>query len=470
MPLQPSRIMLLLSLVLAGLPAGLTRAETSFGADDIDAAQYEGGDLPAGRSAITAKVQVLLDRSGISPGVVDGYRGGMSESAISAFERMSGLPIDGRMDPEVWQLLQPFAASPVTMDYQITLADAEGLVDRIPADYGEKAKMSSQGYTSILEKLAERFHMDEKFITYLNPGVPIEPGSTIRVTTPAKPIRTRVTRILVDKATRRVAAYDAAGNLIVDYPATIGSDDTPSPSGTHKVVTVALNPNYTYNPDRNFRQGNNDKPLVIPPGPNGPVGTVWIDLSQPTYGIHGTPTPSRLFHNQSHGCVRLTNWDAEELAHMVIPGVTSVEFLAPGVTIAEAVRQGLEPVADLSPAPTDAAAKVISARAPLPRPSRRPQTADPIAPGDIVPATVTSSEPRPAAGLGWPQAATGEAVRPLRLPDTGMAGALPGAAGAANPTEAGSPAPADDRPADLLSDALSGALPDADVRMPGSQP
>lgn len=318
------------------------RALVSISAAEIETATYTGGDLPPGQSALTAKVQILLDRSGISPGVVDGWRGGMSESAIKAFQRRAGLAMTGRMDFAVWDLLHGFAVEPVTGTYTITDADAEGLVDHIPTDYAEKAAMTSQGYTSVLEKLSERFHMDEKFLAKMNPGLSFQPGETISVTMPAKPIRAQVTRILVDKQTRRVAAYDAKGTLVADYPATVGSSDTPSPHGTHVVNAVALNPTYTYNPQRNFKQGNNDKVLIVPPGPNAPVGNVWIDLSEPTYGIHGTPTPSQLFVNQSHGCVRLTNWDAWELAHMVKAKVTTVEFLDPGISIAD-VMNGAAP-------------------------------------------------------------------------------------------------------------------------------
>lgn len=335
MPFRRLTVSLALMLGVFTAQAALAQNTAPFTTADIEAARYDGGDLPSGRSALTAKVQILLDRSGVSPGVVDGFRGGMSESAIMAFERRAGLPMDGRMDPHVWNLLQAFIGAPLTQSYTITEADAQGLVDAIPADYAEKAQMTAMAFTSVAERLAERFHMDEKFIAFLNPGVALVPGATIQVTVPAPPQRAKVTRIIIDKATRRVAAYDANGRMIVDYPATVGSDATPSPSGEHKVVTVALNPNYTYNPARNFKQGDNDRALIIPPGPNGPVGTVWIDLSKPTYGIHGTPTPSQLFRNQSNGCVRLTNWDAEELARLVQPGITTVEFLEPGVTIAD---------------------------------------------------------------------------------------------------------------------------------------
>ena len=120
----------------------------------------------------------------------------------------------------------------------------------------------------------------------------------------------------------RLAAFDAEGTMIVNYPVTVGSDETPSPSGIVEVVAVAIGPNYTYDPSKNFEQEGNGETLIVPPGPNGPVGAVWIDLSKPTYGLHGTPDPARLFETHSHGCVRLTNWDARELAGLVGQGVT----------------------------------------------------------------------------------------------------------------------------------------------------
>lgn len=364
--------------VFTGAPVLGQSAESTFSATDIEIAQYSGGDLPSGRSALTAKVQVLLDRSGTSPGVVDGYRGGMSESALIAFERRAGLPMDGKMDPQVWQLLLPYSAAPQTMNYTITEEDAQGLVDEIPTDYAKKAAMTAMAYTSVAEKLGERFHMDENFISFLNPGIPLVPGSTIKVTVPARPLKTKVSRIIVDKASQRVAVYDEHNEMVADYPATVGSDATPSPEGRHTVVTVALNPNYTYNPAKNFKQGDNEKPLIVPPGPNGPVGSVWIDLTKPTYGIHGTPTPSRLFRNQSNGCVRLTNWDAQELSGMVVPGKTIVEFLEPGVTIADVTGPTPSTLQDdliAEPVTTTPKAQtVLTARTPLPRPPHILQT------------------------------------------------------------------------------------------------
>jgi lipoprotein-anchoring transpeptidase ErfK/SrfK len=175
--------------------------------------------------------------------------------------------------------------------------------------------------------LAERFHMDEAFLKEMNPGADFTvAGTVIKVVNPGEPKSGEVARIIADKGRKQVFAYDGAGNLLAAYPASIGSTDTPSPSGLVNVERVALNPGYTYNPKINFQQGANDKILNIPPGPNGPVGTVWMALSKPTYGIHGTPEPSKIGRTQSHGCIRLTNWDATELAKMVKPGVT-VEFV-----------------------------------------------------------------------------------------------------------------------------------------------
>ncbi len=355
---------------------------------DIDAATFT-GPLPSGQSAITAKVQLLLDRAGISPGVVDGHRGGMSDSALKAFQRREGLPMDGVLTQEVWDLLQPYAADPLIVDYTITAEDLNGLSVEIPRDYKLMAQLDRLGYTSVPERLGERFHMDQDFLVQLNPGAKFVPGEVLKVLAPAKPLKGSVTRIIVDKQTRRVAAYDAKGRLIADYPATVGSDQMPSPSGEHTVRAVAINPTYHYNPRINPQQGDNDQPLTLPPGPNGPVGSVWIGLSKPTYGIHGTPTPSRLFVNHSSGCVRLTNWDAEELAHMVKAGGTTVTFVAPGQTIADIMGTGHS--ATPRAAVASKSLSTVAAAVPTsPRPPRKPVNL-------AVPATtvVQPSQPTP---------------------------------------------------------------------------
>lgn len=270
------------------------------------------------------RLQVLLDRAGASPGVIDGFAGENVAKAIAAFETMQGLSADGTLDADVIGRLPD--QTTVVEPYVISKDDAQGLVAEIPEDYSEQAKMAQLGYTSVAEKLAERFHMDIDLLKALNQTSEFSVGDTVSVVNPGPSTQGTVKRIEAHRRTGQIVALGADDMLIAAYPATIGSRETPSPSGTHKVKGVARMPPYVYNPKINFKQGDNRKILTLPGGPNGPVGTVWIDLSKPTYGIHGTPEPSMIDKSGSHGCVRLTNWDAEELAGMVKPGVI-VEFV-----------------------------------------------------------------------------------------------------------------------------------------------
>ncbi|MGR9434945.1 L,D-transpeptidase family protein [Rhizobium leguminosarum] len=279
---------------------------------------------PADPDPAIVRLQVLLDRAGASPGVIDGLSGENVNKAVAGFEAMNDLPVDGRLDAEVVSRLEGNA--PIVESYVVSADDAKGLVDKIPEDYGEKAKMQSLGYTSVAEKLSERFHMGIDLVNALNPASQFAPGDTVWVVTPGPPREGKVKTIEANKKTGQVLAFAGDGSLLAVYPATIGSEDNPAPSGKHKVKGVARMPVYRYDPKRNFKQGKNDKVLTIPKGPNGPVGTVWIDLTEPTYGIHGTPEPKLIDKVGSHGCVRLTNWDAEELAGMVKPGVL-VDFV-----------------------------------------------------------------------------------------------------------------------------------------------
>ncbi|MGV3548882.1 L,D-transpeptidase [Rhizobium sp.] len=275
---------------------------------------------------ITA-LQVFLDREGASPGVIDGKMGSNVSKAIRAYEKITGETLDPNNSEDILTRLGVNGGLPV-MTYEITSADAAGpYVASIPEDYSLKAQLPSLSFTSVTEALAEKFHMDENYLKELNPGVDFTiPGTRVKVINPGTEKKSVVSRIVADKGRKQIFVYDDAGQLVVAYPASIGSNATPSPSGTHAVARVAFDPNYTYNPKINFQQGNNTKVLTIAPGPNGPVGTIWIALTKPTYGIHGTPDPSRIGRTQSNGCIRLTNWDATELAKMVKPGVV-VEFI-----------------------------------------------------------------------------------------------------------------------------------------------
>ena len=270
-------------------------------------------------SPAIARLQVLLDQAGASPGVIDGFDGDNLVKAIAAFQMMAGLPVDGVLNADLVARLD--AGQAVIGNYVITDEDAGAITAPTPVDYAEKAQMAFLGYSSVAEELAERFHMDIDLLKSLNPGAQFVSGETIAAAITG-PNRTGVVaRIDADKTLRQVRAYDANGTLLAAYPATIGSEDNPSPTGTYTVVSVTPMPNYTYNPKINFQQGDNTSVLTIPPGPNGPVGSMWIALSKPTFGIHGTPEPSLIDKTGSHGCIRLTNWDAEELAAMVTKGV-----------------------------------------------------------------------------------------------------------------------------------------------------
>ncbi len=303
-----------LSIALATASFG----DTPMTIDEINAAEFSSA-LPEGVSALTVKLQVLLDRAGANPGVIDGIAGENVSRAITNYQEISGLAPGGTINPALWEKLR--SEKPVSIAYTITPKDVEKIVSSIPTDYAEMAKMEWLGYTSGEEALAEKFHMDQKLLVFLNPSAQFVAGETIMVVDPETQAPVEISRIVADKANERVLVFGTGDTPLIIYPATIGSDSTPSPHGTHEVKSVAEFPTYAYNPNINFQQAENTEKLTIPPGPNGPVGAVWIDLTEPTYGMHGTPEPSKISKNSSHGCVRLTNWDATELAKLVKPGV-----------------------------------------------------------------------------------------------------------------------------------------------------
>ena len=282
------------------------------------------------RSPAMMKVQVLLDRARFVPGVIDGYDGMNTRNAIAAFARESGLEANGgRLTREIWDKLTQDVGEEVAREYTISEEDVGGpFVEEIPEEMEKKAELDRLAYTGPEQLLAEKFHMHREFLRALNPGADFgKAGEVILVANPARPeLKAEVTRIEVLKSEAAVRAYDGEGKLVAYYPASIGSDETPSPSGTRKVESVALEPKFYYDPEALSFKGGPDKRLVLPPGPNNPVGLVWIDLDEPTYGIHGTPDPEQLGRDFSHGCVRMSNWDARDLAGVVKVGAT-VEFV-----------------------------------------------------------------------------------------------------------------------------------------------
>lgn len=287
---------------------------------------------------LTVKAQVLLDRAHFSPGAIDGREGDNYHRAIKAFAAAKKLPATDHLTKEVWDALQSGDQAPALKTYTITKEDADGpYVSRIPPKMEQQADLDALGYTSPREMLAERFHMSRDLLAALNPGKALDKEGTTIAVAGVEPMGTdkpkgkdlpqdpKVERISVDKTNRDVRAFGADGALLAYYPASIGSEEKPAPSGETTVKGVAFDPVYTYNPKYGFKGVKTKQKFSIRPGPNNPVGLVWIDLAIPSYGIHGTPEPERVSKTESHGCIRLTNWNARDLAKHVARGA-KVDF------------------------------------------------------------------------------------------------------------------------------------------------
>jgi lipoprotein-anchoring transpeptidase ErfK/SrfK len=300
-----------------------------------------------GLDPATIKAEILLDRAGVSPGVIDGRGGENLKKALAAFQAANGLDRSGRLDAATWDRLTQGAGEPVLVDYEITTADLAGpFIRQLPRRLEDMASLPRLGYASAREALAEKFHVSEDLLIALNPSANFEQQGTrilVANVTPlerhaaqtsgnagrAKREGTRTAaRIEVDKGERAVRVFDRDGGLLAYFPASIGSAEKPAPSGSFKVMRVSYDPLYRYDPKFAFKGVKTQRPFEVKPGPNNPVGLVWIELSAASYGIHGTPNPEAISKTQSHGCVRLTNWDAMKLAAMVGRG-TPVDFVEP---------------------------------------------------------------------------------------------------------------------------------------------
>lgn len=290
--------------------------------DDVPAEVFSGS-----RDKKMLRVQVFLDRARFSPGVIDGLGGGNTRKAIKAFERAEGLEVDGKVDDELVSRLRKGGSDAVLRRYTITEDDAKGpFTESIPESLEKQAELDRLGYTSPQERLAERFHMQMDLLEALNRDADFRKAGTeiIVAAGRSKGIDAKVERIEVDKGANAVRVYGKDDKLLAFYPATVGSKSLPSPSGSMTVKAVARDATFYFDP-KDMSWGP-DKALEIPGGPNNPVGSTWIDLSEDTYGIHGSPDPHLISKSASHGCVRLTNWDVEELADAVSEGV-AVEFV-----------------------------------------------------------------------------------------------------------------------------------------------
>lgn len=295
------------------------------------------------------QIQVILDHLGFSPGVLDGKQGKSLVAALKGFQEQRGLPRTGTLDAPTRAALLRYKAMAPTRTLKLDAAVLAGpYVNPLPKDPQEQAKLATIGYRSPMEKLAEMFHTTPQVLLALNspttrlaPGTPVvfpnalprsrtydaklpEAWRTTLASLNVDAVQPVGTKIVVDKSDQVLRVLDKDGKLVAQFTATMGSTHDPLPLGTWKVNGPSYNPPFHYNPKLFWDAKGSAKEALLPPGPNGPVGVVWLDLSKEHYGIHGTPSPETIGRAESHGCIRLTNWDAARLALIVKAGTPAV--------------------------------------------------------------------------------------------------------------------------------------------------
>ena len=372
-----------------GTPAPL--ATIASGADSMasdDPAPGEQLDVryPDPQQRPIMQAQVVLDRQGFGPGVIDGKMGLSTRHALQGFQEAHGLKVTGALDDATKQALAQWSNIPATRVVRIPQDWAQTAYRKIPEKPEQQAQLQLLGYESLDERLAERFHTTAAVLKQLNPGgkpagldvaalagggeataqgnakaalqatpapspspSPSPAGGARSAFTAGQLVRVpdiggdridpdkvqdktwqatlaslgvgtgqpHVAKVVVDKSDGTLKGYDSGGQLLAEFTVTTGSQHDPLPIGNWGITGVDHNPYFNYNPKLFWDADASDTKERLPPGPNGPVGVVWIDLTKAHYGIHGTPEPETIGRTESHGCVRLTNWDAARLAQMV---------------------------------------------------------------------------------------------------------------------------------------------------------
>jgi len=328
----------LVSAALIGASVAISQSKISPGPYAMESADQTDVDMDV------LHAQVLLDRAGFAPGVIDGQKGKSFDTAVKGFQTSRGLKVTGKLDQPTMAALQADAV-PATRDLKIDETDAQGqFTPVIPKEPAQQAQLNCLCYRNLLEKIAEKFHTTPETILALNdPKTVMAAGSVLKLPNVLPRTRSygevksdagqmlsdlnvsgdlpKADRIVVDKSDGVLRLFAGDGQLLAQFPATMGSTHDPLPLGKWKVTAIDYNPPFHYQPELFWDVADKSDEQHLPPGPNGPVGTVWIDLTKEHYGIHGTSEPQTIQRAQSHGCIRLTNWDAARVAHMTKPGM-----------------------------------------------------------------------------------------------------------------------------------------------------
>lgn len=309
-----------LALAMSAVGASVTRNPIS---SDVETATTRVVG-PGASGARVIRAQILLGCARFSPGEIDGRYGGDLGIAIKGYQENHGLTPTGVIDAEMWKLLDAHVG-PLLVTYTITAADEKGPFEAIPKDVVDQAKMKWMGWESPQEELGEKFHMSPQLLAELNPGKKLDTaGEQITVANVRLAPLQRALRVVVSKSKRTVTALGAGDKVLAQYPATIGDSHDSLPIGDWKILSVIRDPWFNWDPVHYWNVDQKDATERLAPGPNNPVGVVWMGLSKAHYGIHGTPDPGHVRHGESYGCIRLTNWDANDLSHMVVAGTPAL--------------------------------------------------------------------------------------------------------------------------------------------------